>query len=66
MVVDARLNSAAGSFEVVVSSEEAGATVTPSHRAGDRVPVRRRADGTAFVEIRDVGPSEVLVLVNQP
>jgi len=30
------------------------------------MPVRRRADGTAFVEIRNVGPSEVLVLVNRP
>jgi len=66
VVVDARLNPAAASFEVVVSSEEASGNATPSHRAGERMPVRRRADGTAFVEIRNVGPSEVLVLVNRP
>ena len=59
VVVDARLNAAGTAFEVVASSEEAGTGATPSHHVGDRVPVRRRLDGTAFVEIRDVGPSEV-------
>jgi hypothetical protein len=66
VVVDARLNPAGGAFEVVVSSEESAALPAPSHRAGDRLPVRRRVDGTAFVEIRGVGPSEVVVLVNRP
>jgi glycosidase len=66
VVIDARLNHTGASFAVVVNSEEAGAGATPSHRTGDRLPVRRRLDGTAFVEIRDVGPSEVVVLVNRP
>ena len=66
VVVDAQLNPSTGAaFEVVASSEEAGGAVS-THRVGDRVPVRRRGDGTAFVEIRNVGPSEVLVLVNRP
>lgn len=66
VVVDARLNAAGSTFEVVVNSEEVAGLSPASHRAGERVPVRRRADGTAFVEIRDVGPSEVVVLVNRP
>jgi len=65
VVVDARLNAAGTAFEVVASSEEAGTGATPSHHVGDRVPVRRRLDGTAFIELRDVGPSEVVVLVNR-
>jgi len=66
VVVDARLNAPGGAFEVVVASEESAGAAAPSHHAGDRLPVRRRPDGTAFVEIRDVGPSEVVVLVNRP
>jgi hypothetical protein len=67
VVVDARLNPGAGAaFEVVANSEESGTGAAISHSIGDRVPVKRRPDGTAFVEIRDVGPSEVLVLVNHP
>jgi hypothetical protein len=66
VVVDAGLNPEGTAFEVVASSEQAGTGVTGSHLVGDRLPVRRRSDGTAFVEIRDVGPSEVVVLVNHP
>jgi hypothetical protein len=66
VVVDARLNPPGAAFEVVVNSEESAGLAAPSHRTGDRLPVRRRADGTAFVELRDVGPSEVVVLVNRP
>jgi hypothetical protein len=33
---------------------------------GSRLPVRRLSDGTAFVEIRNLPPSEVMVLVNHP
>ena len=29
---------------------------------GDRVPVQRRPDGTAYVAVRDLGASEVVVL----
>jgi hypothetical protein len=37
-----------------------------SHPIGSRLEVRRLADGTAFVEIRGMRPSEVLLLVNHP
>jgi hypothetical protein len=33
---------------------------------GSRAVVGRKADGTAFVEIRDVPPCEVVVLMNYP
>jgi glycosidase len=67
VLIDARLNATTGAaFEVVVNSEEAGTGAAPSHGTGTRLPVQRRADGSAFVEIRDLGPSEVLVLVNHP
>ncbi|MFO1497229.1 MAG: alpha-amylase family glycosyl hydrolase [Verrucomicrobiota bacterium] len=67
ILVDARLNSGANAiFEVVANTQQAA---TPgfarSQRVGQRLPVQVR-NGNAFVEIRDVGPSEVIVLVNRP
>ena len=66
VTVDATLNGHAGAqFEVVANTEQ---VATPgfggSHPVGQRLPVKFR-DGTAFVEIRDLGPSEVIVLVNR-
>jgi hypothetical protein len=37
-----------------------------SHPAGSTLPVHRTPQGIVFVEIRDVDPSEVLVLTNHP
>jgi hypothetical protein len=37
-----------------------------THPVGSTIPVYRTADGRAFVEIRDIQPSEVLVLTNHP
>jgi hypothetical protein len=62
VVVDAGLNAQDTTFTVVCSTAEAAGL--PGHRAGDSLAVRRRADGTAFVEIRDLGPAEALVLTN--
>ncbi len=79
VLVDAALNAptAAGQpwgpggqpfLEVVANTAQAaaGAAYAGTHPVGERRPVRFRDDGTAFVEIRDVGPSEVLVLLNRP
>jgi len=54
-------------FEVVANSAQvtAGASYRGSHPVAERVPVKFRL-GAAYVEIRDVPPSEVLVLVNRP
>jgi glycosidase len=65
VVVDGRLNGNPSTLEVVASTAEA-AGLPGAHPVGEQLPVRRRPDGTAFVEIRNLGPSEVLVLVNQP
>ncbi len=68
VVVDANLNPEGGEMTVVANTAEAaaGTAAGMSHPVGSRLPVKRRADGTAFVEIRDLPPSEVLVLVNHP
>jgi hypothetical protein len=77
VLVDADLNGASapgqprggGSpfFEVVASSAQtgAGASYTGRHVVGERLPVKLRGD-TAYVEIRELPPSEVLLLVNRP
>ena len=67
VLIDARLNRKAGAELVVVANTEQAATpgFTGSHPVGEQLPVKFR-NGTAFVEIRDVGPSEVLVAVNRP
>jgi len=77
VLVDPALNSptAAGNpwggaapfFVVVANSAQsaAGAGYSGSHAVGTHVPVHWRS-GTAYVEIRDVQPSEALVLINRP
>ena len=65
VVVDAGLNPAGSSLTVVASTAEA-AGLPGGHRVGDQVPVQRRADGTAYLAMRDVGVSETLVLTNRP
>lgn len=54
-------------FEVVANSAEvaAGAGYAGTHPVGSQLPVQIR-DGIAFVSLRDVGPSEVIVLNNRP
>lgn len=65
VVVDASLNAAGASMTVVLSTAEI-AGVASTHPLGSSVPVLRKPDGTAFVEVRGIGPSEVLVLANHP
>ncbi|HEX4489376.1 MAG TPA: alpha-amylase family glycosyl hydrolase [Terriglobales bacterium] len=77
VVVDSSLNSpsAAGNpwngsapfFEVVANSAEAAATGTyaGTHPVGSQLPVSVR-NGTAYISLRDVASSEVVVLVNRP
>jgi glycosidase len=77
VVVDASLNasSSAGDpwsgtapyFVVAANSAQtaAGAAYVGSHPVGSRVAVSTQ-NGTTFLALRDVGPSEVLVLLNRP
>ncbi|MEO6786744.1 MAG: alpha-amylase, partial [Chthoniobacteraceae bacterium] len=67
VLIDARLNRQPGAEFVVLANTEQSANpgFAGSHPTGQRLPVKFR-DGTAFVEIRDIGPSEVVLLVNHP
>lgn len=72
VVVSAELWGAGAAFVVVGNSAEAAATAAGrayggTHRCGSRLQVQRpSANGPAFVELRDVGPAEVVVLLGEP
>lgn len=67
VLVDAAL-SPAGSLTVVLNSRQAASaeTYTGTHAIDSTVMIKRYNDGSAYVEIRQLGPSEILVLSNQP
>ena len=67
VVVDATLSPPGSDLVVVLNTAEAAGLATPAaQRGGARLRVQQHGDGPAFVEIRDLPPSEVLVLVNHP
>jgi glycosidase len=68
IIVDAALNPPGTRMTVVLNSAEAAVPqhYTGTHPVGSGVPVEMDAQGAAFVELRDVGPSEVVVLTNHP
>jgi glycosidase len=68
VVVDTALNPPGSTMTVVLNSAESADPqgYTGSHPVGSNLPVRRAAGGTAYVEIRALSPSEVLVLANHP
>ena len=68
ILIDADLNPAGATMTVVANTAQAAnpAAFTGPHPVGSTVPVSRTGNGTAFVTINAVGPSEVLVLVNRP
>ena len=55
------------SMTVILNMAEAAEPgFTGTHPVGSVLPVRRRPDGSAFVELRNISPSDVLVLTNHP
>lgn len=68
VLVDAALNSPTNSMKVILNTAQAAnpSGYKGSHPVGSKVSVSKTADGTAHVKIRNVSPSEVLVLINQP
>jgi glycosidase len=65
VVVDAMLNAAQGAeFEVVASTAEIDRDAAEM-AVGDRLPVQRASDGTAYLSVPDLPPGEVVVLVNR-
>lgn len=68
VIVDANLNPPGSSMTVVLNSAES-ANAQPysgTHAKGSRLVVQSAADGGAFVELREVQPSEIVVLANYP
>jgi hypothetical protein len=57
--VDAELNPPGTSMTSILE------TASPDARPRE-LPVRRTPDGAAYVELRDVAPSEVVILSNHP
>jgi hypothetical protein len=66
VLIDAGLNPPGGSLTVITNTAQisSGSPSGVSHPVGSRLPVKRAGGETTFVEIRNVPPSEVLVLVN--
>jgi glycosidase len=65
LLVDASLNPPGGAMTVVLNTAQAAGIETP-HKVGDKIPIQRTSDGTAFVEIQALLPSEALVFSNHP
>jgi glycosidase len=67
VLVDPYLNDGVNAqFEVIANTEQAAMPRYEGfHPVGQRLPVKLR-DGTRYVEIGDLGPSEVIVLANRP
>lgn len=66
VLVDAELNPPGSAMTVVLNTAEAGGSTAGPLPVRATSLVQRAADGKAFVAIRDLPPSEVLVLVNHP
>jgi glycosidase len=68
VLVDAALNPQDSAMTVIANTAQTAAQSAAgvAQPIGSRLPVRRLPDRTAFVEIRNLPPSEVLVLVNHP
>ena len=66
VLIDAELNPPGSSLMVMLNTVEAGGATAGAHPVGSTVKVQRTGAGAAFVAVRDLAPSEVLVLVNRP
>jgi glycosidase len=68
VLVDANLNGANATMTVVANTVQAATqpAFTGPHPVGSSVQVGKMGDGTTFVTIQSIGPSEVLVLTNRP
>ena len=65
VLVDAGLYAADAAVIANTAESASPGAYSGPYAAGSRLPVRRAGDGKAFVEIRDLPPSEILVLTNR-
>lgn len=63
VLVDAGLNPPGSSLTVVLATAAVDGGAGPAE--GATLPVRHTLDGTAYVQVRELPPSEVLVLLNR-
>jgi glycosidase len=68
VLVDASLNPPGALMTVILNTAQSANPneFIGAHPLGSRLPVRTTPDGKAYVEIRNLPPSEVLVLTNHP
>lgn len=68
VLVDSSLNPPGSAMTVIANTQEAaqGSPVGVPHTVMSTLPILRRADGSAYIEIRNLPPSEVLILINHP
>ncbi|MDE2388328.1 MAG: hypothetical protein KGN35_04495 [Betaproteobacteria bacterium] len=68
VIADASLSPPGSELTVVINTQQTVAESASSivHPIGSSLRVKRMDNGTAYVEIRNVPPSEVLVLANHP
>jgi hypothetical protein len=68
VLVGAELNRAGSHLTALVNTAQAaaGAGFAGAHPANSTVPVAWTEDGTAYVEVGELGPSEVVVFTNRP
>jgi hypothetical protein len=66
ILVDASLNPDGGSMTIVANTEEAGIDdYTEANKTGSLKRIQKNVAGIHYIEIRSVGPSELIVLVNK-
>ncbi|MFZ0255673.1 MAG: alpha-amylase, partial [Gammaproteobacteria bacterium] len=68
ILIDAHLNSSGATMTVIANTAESADPTgfAGPHKVGSTVPVEKDSDGATFVTISAVGPSEVLILTNNP
>jgi glycosidase len=68
VIVDASLNPGGASFSVVANTAQTiqGNAAGIAHPIGSQWPVLRRPDGSAFLQLRGLPPSAVVLLTNRP
>ncbi len=65
ILVDVNLNPSGSAMVVVLNTIESVQASTSIHPVGSKLPIKRKSDGTAYIEVRNLGPSEVLVMLGE-
>jgi hypothetical protein len=68
VLIDPNINGPNATMTVVANTTQAAnpPAFTGPHPVGSTIHVGKRADGTIFVTLHSIDPSEVLVLINRP